>query len=95
MTSKVDYFSSNIGGTIFDVVSPTLYVRNFTPNFALKTSHFEQKTTFLIFFLFLKQIKEQGFFRVQSDYRVQITEYRVQLPSGWLLVNSFTRQLIY
>ncbi len=86
-TSKVIKISSNIGETIFDVVSPTLHIIIFTSNFALKTSNFKQNTTF---FVFLKQTKEQRDF-----YRVQITEYRAQLPSGWFLVNSFTRQLVY
>ena len=47
MTSKVGEISSKVGETIFDVVSPMSYVLIFTLNFALKTSTFEEKTTFL------------------------------------------------
>ena len=97
MTSKVDFFSSNIGETIFDVVSPTLHIIIFTLNFALKTSYFKQNTTFLKILVFLKQNKEQRFleYNLQSTTTIRMAllstchlvylltnAYRVQLPSG-------------
>ena len=73
-TSKVIKISSKVGETTSKLVYPISHIIIFTLNFALNTSKFKPKITFLHFF---KQTKEQ------SIFRVQFTEYRVQLPSGW------------
>ena len=104
-TSKVVKISSNIGETTSKIFSPTLYVINFTSNFALKISKFGAKTKKMHFF---KQAKEQRIFdRVQSTTTIRMAllltcllvnlftkMYRVQLPSGWCRSRSPCRPVL-